>query len=147
MAKTFVDRGTENIFLLNGGLLSFAAAFPSYIQGEIPKDLPQSPKPKSNTGRSSRSSYTLTKNALDRIPDRQTQGNSPSNMNINRSKVDTRGRVSYLSKKNLRHLSGRTGDTRSERSSGVSVNSNRSLAETIISRATSRRGKVSMTSC
>ena len=35
-AKVFVDRGTENVFLLSGGIVEFAAEFPFYIEGEVP---------------------------------------------------------------------------------------------------------------
>jgi len=141
MAQTFVDRGTENIFLLNGGFLSFAAAFPSYVEGKMPTNLPPSPKSKMS---SSRTAGYLTKKALDRIPEAGDVGSSPSSRRMmgdaSQGMRGTRGRVSYLNKMNLRRLNG--GDDRSEKS--MSERSNRSLAETIISRATSRRGKVSM---
>ena len=39
-AKTFVDRGVDNIFLLSGGMLEFAAEFPFYIEGDVPANLP-----------------------------------------------------------------------------------------------------------
>ena len=39
-AKTFVDRGVDNIFLLTGGMLEFAVEFPFYIEGDVPSDLP-----------------------------------------------------------------------------------------------------------
>ena len=47
-AKLFVDRGTDNIFLLSGGLMEFAAEYPSFVEGELPPSL--SPKKASSTG-------------------------------------------------------------------------------------------------
>jgi centrosomal protein CEP41 len=35
-AKLMVDRGTDNIFLLTGGLMEFAAEYPGFIEGEPP---------------------------------------------------------------------------------------------------------------
>ncbi len=94
---------------------------------------------------SSRTAGYLTKKALDRIPEAGDVGSSPSSRRMmgdaSQGMRGTRGRVSYLNKMNLRRLNG-GGDDRSEKS--MSERSNRSLAETIISRATSRRGKVSM---
>ena len=43
-AKTFVDRGVDNIFLLSGGMLEFSAEFPFYIEGEVPANLPKLPQ-------------------------------------------------------------------------------------------------------
>jgi centrosomal protein CEP41 len=36
-AKLFVDRGTDNIFLLNGGLHEFAVEYPAYVEGLLPE--------------------------------------------------------------------------------------------------------------
>ena len=38
-AKLYVDRGTDNIFLLTGGLAEFAAEYPGFIEGELPPQL------------------------------------------------------------------------------------------------------------
>ena len=35
-AKLMVDRGTDNIFLLNGGIAEFAHEYSSYIEGTLP---------------------------------------------------------------------------------------------------------------
>jgi rhodanese-related sulfurtransferase len=35
-AKVFVDRGTDNIFLLTGGMNEFAADFPAFVEGDLP---------------------------------------------------------------------------------------------------------------
>lgn len=34
-AKLFVDRGTDNIFLLTGGLIEFATDYPSFVEGDL----------------------------------------------------------------------------------------------------------------
>ncbi len=36
VAKDLVDRGTDNIYLLTGGINEFAVDFPSFIEGDIP---------------------------------------------------------------------------------------------------------------
>ncbi len=43
--KILVDRGIDNVFLLTGGLMEFAAKFPHYVDGEMP-DIPVSPSRK-----------------------------------------------------------------------------------------------------
>ena len=49
--KIMVDRGIDNIYVLNGGLLEFAELFPSFIEGTAPA-LPTASKSKtSNTTR------------------------------------------------------------------------------------------------
>ena len=45
-AKLFVDRGTDNIFLLSGGLHEFGAEYPAFVEGE----LPEACQPKKLTG-------------------------------------------------------------------------------------------------
>lgn len=35
-AQVLVNRGTDNIFLLTGGILEFAQDFPSYVEGNLP---------------------------------------------------------------------------------------------------------------
>lgn len=39
-AKVFVDRGTDNIFLLTGGMNEFAADFPAFVEGDLPPTSP-----------------------------------------------------------------------------------------------------------
>jgi len=116
MAKTFVDRGTFNIYLLNGGLLSFATAFPSYIEGEMPKNLPSPPK-----NRNSRlTKSNLQRAGLDSIPE-----NKSSTMKYKRHLNSTGG-----------------GGGGGGNNSLLSSRTNKSVADTIISRASSRKGKV-----
>lgn len=51
-ASTLVDRGIDNVFLLNGGLKEFAGSYSMYVEGDIPLEwLPV----KSNQSRSSKS--------------------------------------------------------------------------------------------
>lgn len=40
--KILVDRGIDNVFLLTGGMIEFAAKYPHYVEGEMP-DIPVSP--------------------------------------------------------------------------------------------------------
>jgi centrosomal protein CEP41 len=49
MAKVLVDRGTDNIFLLTGGLNEFASDFPEFVEGQIPASLSGAQKASSNT--------------------------------------------------------------------------------------------------
>ena len=48
-AKLFVDRGTDNIFLLSGGLFEFGLEYPSFVEGDLPAAC--SPKKTSSTVR------------------------------------------------------------------------------------------------
>jgi centrosomal protein CEP41 len=49
-AKLFVDRGTDNIFLLSGGLHEFAAEYPAFVEGQLPESATPR-KGSSSTGR------------------------------------------------------------------------------------------------
>ena len=129
MCKTFVDRGTENIFLLTGGFHEFAAAFPSYVEGELPKDLPM-PVTKNTC---------LTKSALSRIDEaerrqlRESAGGSGSSArgspSLRRMPLTSRTKLSRF---------GRSSKAGSD--GGMSNRSTQSVAESVISRAASRKG-------
>lgn len=43
-AKTLVDRGVDNVFLLEGGLKEFGSAYPAFIEGMLPARLYTPPK-------------------------------------------------------------------------------------------------------
>jgi rhodanese-related sulfurtransferase len=50
-AKTMVDRGIDNVYLLEGGLKEFASHYPAFVEGHIPERLLMTP-PKSGLTRS-----------------------------------------------------------------------------------------------
>lgn len=143
-AKTFVDRGTENIYLLSGGMLEFASEFPFYIEGEVP------PTPCATKSR------LPTRTSLGRIPESKaieygspdrrkgamSEMGSPSPMTARsaRSSSGTSTLKSFRRPGGAGFLSARSvKDDRSE--SGMSTSSNISVAESIISRASSRKGR------
>ena len=126
-AKLLVDRGTDNIYLLSGGYNDFVGEYPSYVEGDIPPPL-KTPTTKSKYQRTPLSfvpeEQRLTKEAL-RAGGLSINPRSPGGLTA-------RGAVRIP-------LTSRTRDDKSE--SGISTRSNRSVAETIISRAVSRKGK------
>ena len=120
-AKLLVDRGTDNIYLLSGGYNDFVKEFPSFVEGDLPPP-PASPPKKS---------YQRT--PLVHIPEEQRLTKEA----LKAGGVMNSARTGYNS---IRiPLTSRSRDDKSE--SGFSTKSNRSVAETIISRAVSRKGK------
>jgi centrosomal protein CEP41 len=120
-AKLLVDRGTDNIYLLSGGYNDFVKEFPSFVEGDVPPP-PASPPKKS---------YQRT--PLVHIPEEQRLTKEA----LKAGGVMNSARTGYNS---IRiPLTSRSRDDKSE--SGFSTKSNRSVAETIISRAVSRKGK------
>lgn len=129
VAKTLVDRGSDNVFLLTGGLEQFSLEYPSYCEGQVPSlpSPPQRPKP-----------FAFLNNApLAAIgeDDMPLTARSSSSRRPSFAPPVT-GRLT------AGRLSARRGsaddDTRSE--SGMSTKSNFSVAESIYSRATARKG-------
>lgn len=57
-AKVMVDRGIDNIYVLNGGLHEFAGEFPSFIEGN-PPPLPSSQKSRTAASRSISSNISI----------------------------------------------------------------------------------------
>lgn len=53
-AKVMVDRGTDNIFLLTGGLAEFATDYPAFVEG-----IPPSPRPRAPTKNTSRMLFRM----------------------------------------------------------------------------------------
>jgi rhodanese-related sulfurtransferase len=157
MAQTFVGRGTENIYVLTGGLFDLAVDYPHFIEGKLPLNLPM---PKAiggtfNAGRPMHGSRTgagsgggggetrLTRAALDRIEEEAGMGSygpgrghgSPSRRLAPTSSFSSRGSP-------LRPpLSYRRGHSSPGSETGRSVQSDRSVADSIISRASARRGR------
>ena len=120
-AKLLVDRGTDNIYLLSGGYNDFVKEFPSFVEGDVPPP-PASPPKKS---------YQRT--PLVHIPEEQRLTKEA----LKAGGVMNSARTGYNP---IRiPLTSRSRDDKSE--SGFSTKSNRSVAETIISRAVSRKGK------
>lgn len=48
-AKMLVDRGTDNIYCLSGGLVEFAPQYPAFIEGVSPFSPKKSPRAKGKT--------------------------------------------------------------------------------------------------
>lgn len=149
-AKTFVDRGTENIFLLTGGMNDFAGEFPCYIEGEVPITPAGRQTPRSSLGR-----IPEGKTIDHGSPDRRRVGSttaasergSPSSVQGSGALSHRSGRmVSGSPLTSLRRpggsgmMSARSrADDRSD--AGMSTCSNQSVAESVISRAASRKGR------
>jgi len=163
-AKVLVDRGVDNVYLLTGGIHEFACDFPSLIEGFPPAP----PKEYTRPGKGGRS--TAGTSALNRIPedekDSPSRQSSSNSMALTPGKLARHNRTYGLpaaasSSSGLRYGAAGGGgggspggksttsnasrmisggrDNRSE--SGVSTGTNKSVAESIISRAASRKGK------
>jgi rhodanese-related sulfurtransferase len=140
-AKLLVDRGIDNVFLLTSGLNEFAYAHSSFVEGTLPV------LPEKHTLKMSRNQD------LGRIPE-----DSPYSLNdsgytpgmrtpaLMTRRDSARGRGSRGGDYSARSSASGAGrymrgdDTRSE--SGMSSASTRSVAESVISRAASRKGKL-----
>lgn len=135
-AKVFVDRGADNIFLLSGGLAEFAAAYPEFVEGKVPQHL----SPVKRTG--------LTKSALARISEEavlalsDTAPFQTSPIPSRRMAPGTgtgRSPASVRSSRSTHRSYG--GDKEDQSESGYSIKSNASVADSVISRAMSRKGR------
>jgi rhodanese-related sulfurtransferase len=146
MAKMLVDRGTENIFVLTGGFNEFAAAFPSYVEGELPKGA-AAPMPITKNTR-------LTKSALSRIDEQHNETAAETRRKFRESAGGASVMSSARGSPSRRMLPGASSGTltrpRLNRSSrngsenmsdgGMSARSTMSVADSIISRASARKG-------
>eukprot|EP01041_Mallomonas_annulata_P002053 gene2053-4008_t len=135
-AKLLVQRGTDNIYLLTGGLYEFAMDYNSFLEGRV--NLPPGLQPTT-----SRSGLTSSRLGI-------ADGKSSSSITSSRHTPSIRGSIppsthgSQLTAARLNSLPPATTrlgglmrrDDRSE--SGMST---RSVADTIISKATARKGK------
>lgn len=148
-AKLLVDRGIDNIYLLTGGLNEFATTYDQFIEG-IPLDLPsgsRSGSKQSTRGADGRGSHSYRGSGLARIsedsPPSKTGGGggyyatdanklTPRKLNRHNETYD-------------RQESGYTPTMGSPGSrtarSDISVQSNMSVAESVISRANNRKGR------
>lgn len=134
-AKMMVDRGTDNIFLLSGGLNEFAREFPAFVEGVLPKHLTaQTPREKTRTSRKTVLQPILEESKLSspHLKALQAQYSARSPQHSSR-----RSEGSPPISSARRFSSSR--DDRSE--SGFSRASDISVAESVMSRAMSRKGK------
>lgn len=179
-AKTLVDRGIDNIYLLTGGLNEFTVDYGEYIEG-VPLELPQSRQSQhsrgsragtgAGTGAGGSHSQNRNSSGLGRIgededgyspsrgpysnysdphkltPRKLASHNSAYNQSDNssmgsagspdRPARSTRGGASASGAS----AAGRRNSSRDDYSETGSMNSTHSVAESIISRATSRKGR------
>jgi len=157
-ASLMVERGFENTFVLTKGLAEFADRFPSYVEGEAPEKPPST----SRSSRTAASSYTSS-------PHRQTGPPSPAasrassrHFGPSTARSDAPSHSGYsrsmaAAEQSLGYRSGslREADVKAHSSSKYSSPSGRgrtardgdiasqmsemSVAESVISRATSRK--------
>eukprot|EP01036_Dinobryon_divergens_P031875 gene31875-41361_t len=137
-AKIMVDRGIDNIYVLNGGLYEFAEEFASYIEGAPPAGPSSSSRSKKASSASS-SSRATTSTRLGKIPEDTSYVPSFA------SGRDLQLTPRKLSMHNsmLQGVGGSKSSSRMEKRSdaGASTQSNISVAESVISKAASRKGK------
>jgi len=124
VAKTLVDRGTDNVYLLTGGIDEFAAEYPAFIEG-----IPPSP-------RASPAKLRVSSRNLDRIPE-----NEESHHQLTPNKLLRHNGGCPPAASSRGNLTGRQTHRDDRSDSGVSTRSNMSVAESIISRASARKGK------
>lgn len=148
-AKFLVDRGTLNVFLLTGGMMEFVNDYADFVEGTIPypgfknnmkvQKTPPKRYQKRNThlhGIGEDEDYDSPGNS----PRRYSQYSSPG-PHHGRSGSGTHGLTAKaLQRHNQMHGSGvGAGSLRSE--AGYSNQTGMSVAESVISRATARKGK------
>jgi centrosomal protein CEP41 len=147
-AKLLVDRGIDNVYLLTGGLNEFASEYIQFIEG-IPLDLPGSrsgSKASTRAGDQGRGTRSY-RGSLDRISEdgSPTKGGGgyfqPSDANKLTPRKLNKHNETYdsASSSHSPHQMGSPG-SRSARSE-VSIQSNMSVAESVISRANNRKGR------
>eukprot|EP01038_Epipyxis_sp_PR26KG_P011237 gene11237-15078_t len=138
-AKLLVDRGTDNIYLITGGLQEFSMDFPAFIEG-----IPPSP-PRDLKGKKPSSSMRTSQGGLGRIIEDQKYDASESDRAIGFSSALNANSLKRLGGKSSNIISTSRSTNRDGRSeSGRSTNShasNMSVAESVISKATARKGK------
>lgn len=142
-----VDRGIDNVYLLTGGIQDFVIDYPSYIEGKMPHIKQPSPTSrranKNNKFRPTLVKVQESENDLSAFGGLCLNSfNLAANNSTYRSPVSSRrpskvthdGSPTYSTSISRQHR-----DDKSE--AGRSIRSNFSVAESIISRAQSRRGK------
>lgn len=151
VCKTLVDRGTDNIFILQGGLKEFAGLYPEFIEGDVPTSWSPPKSALQRTGLSALrrdmekdsvrsglvggelSSRNLA--ALNRETGSMNSGRSGSSMLHSPS--------AYGAHRETARGPGGGGRSREERSeTGASSMSTRSVADSVISRSMARKGRL-----
>mmetsp|Transcript_23500 Transcript_23500/g.21372 ORF Transcript_23500/g.21372 Transcript_23500/m.21372 type:complete len:301 (+) Transcript_23500:53-955(+) len=128
VAKTLVDRGIDNIFLLTGGIKDFILSYPEFIEGVIPSELLPTKKPGLN--RSNLNALSDDRRSV--ASGRTSHSNAVSPLSNRSSAVRSSYRSSITRPLKYR-------EDRSD--AGVSMMSNRSVAESVISQSIARKGK------
>jgi len=136
--KVMVDRGIDNIYVLNGGFNEFAVEFSSYIEGNLPALASSRNRTSTTIGRA------LTR--LGKIPEDSSYvpsfgGSSHGNdFQLTPRKLSKHNSLLQSAPSSSRMM---TSSSRMEKQSdaGVSTNSNISVAESVISKAASRKGR------
>lgn len=159
-AKMLVDRGIDNVFLLTGGINEFAYEFPEFIEG-IPPRPPKGHAAAAPTGTRGPRTSSLTRiqedgsgigSPTDRgtlTPGKLQRHNETYANKGGRGSASRQGSGGYGGPaagahqfKASRQSSGGGGGGRDAYSeSGATAASNKSVAESIISRAASRKGR------
>jgi rhodanese-related sulfurtransferase len=126
VSKTLVDRGVDNVFLLTGGMNEFSLEYPSFVEGKVPSlpSPPQRPKPFEFL-------RTIGEDREEEVGGDHVFMRSPLT-----------ARSNATSRRSQRSSASRRGEDDSKSESGMSVRSNFSVAESIYSRAMSRKGRV-----
>lgn len=154
VCKTLVDRGTDNIFILQGGLKEFAGFYPEFIEGDLPTSWSPPKSALQRTGLSAlrrdmekdsvrsglAGSELSSRNlaALNRETGSMNSGRSGSSMLHSPGKASAYG----VSRETSRGPGG-GGRSREERSeTGASSMSTRSVADSVISRSMARKGRL-----
>ncbi|KAJ1405921.1 Rhodanese-like domain-containing protein [Ochromonadaceae sp. CCMP2298] len=143
-AKVLVDRGVDNVYLLTGGINEFAYEYPSFIEGMAPIP-PKSAQMKRAPGPGRTSGSSLGRIAEDG-PGRKFSS-ADSDMALtpgklqrhNRSYAPSAGSTTQRSPDRGSRAGYNNRDNQSD--TGYSMGSTKSVAESIISRAASRKGK------
>lgn len=125
-AKVLVGRGTDNVYVLTGGMKEFYFNFPTYIEGNPPDGFVDTRR-KTTSAMGGTSGGRLSTGRSSATPDSSIPTTARMRAHAAASGHTSGGRVS------------RTGDTRSV--SAMSGVSTASVAESIISRASARKGK------
>ena len=139
-AKMMVDRGTDNIFVLSGGLNEFARDFPAFVEGVLPKHLTTMPaREKSRSARKTVLQPILEESKLSspHLKALQAQYYARSSARSPQNSARRSGDSPPIS--TSRRFSHTQRDDRSE--SGFSRATDISVSESVISRAMSRKGK------
>lgn len=139
VAKTLVDRGADNVFLLSCSVSEFAEEYPAFAEGDVPSPKKSSSRTPSRSGTSS-SAYSEAKRELRSSAGGSVKGTARSGYSDRISS----GAATTLTSLRLPpedKTSGRGRSHRSDTSSTCSNASTGSVAESVISKSVMRKGK------